>query len=56
MLASGGGPLWIRRDVSGALPSRNGCSPASDSQSITPTDQMSAASVAVLPSKRSGET
>ena len=36
-VSSGGAPAWIRREVSTVSPPQNGCSPASASQSITPT-------------------
>ena len=47
--SSGGAPCWMRRDVSVRSPPQNGCSPASASQSSTPTAQTSAAAVAVSP-------
>jgi hypothetical protein len=46
----------MRLEVSFIDEARNGCRRASASQSITPTAQTSAASVASSPSRRSGET
>ena len=55
-VSSGGAPARMRLVVPAALLERKGCLPASASQSTTPTAQTSAASVACLPSRRSGET
>ena len=55
--ASGAAPVSIRLAVSSSEPFQNGCQPASDSQSIAPTAQMSAGGPPDSPcTSRSGGT